>query len=102
MTSYCPDVPAKIFFPARALKFISDFNFPEHGRFQTYKLAETTTAVFNLKTAVSNKFDINRCSVQEDSNRREAVDHVSNVTGVETSMAINLGRNAEADTLHYD
>lgn len=55
-----------------------------------------------MKTAVSNKFDINRCSVQEDSNRREAVDHVSNVTGVETSMAINLGRNAEADTLHYD
>jgi hypothetical protein len=58
--------------------------------------------IFNLKAAVSNKFDINRCFVQEESNRREAVDHVSSVTGVETSMAINLGLNAEADTLLYD
>jgi hypothetical protein len=55
-----------------------------------------------LKAAISNKFDINRCFVHKESNRREAVDHVSSVTGVETSMAINLGLNAEADTLHYD
>jgi hypothetical protein len=102
MTSNCPDIPTEVFFPHVPLNLHQIFfPLPEHGWFQIYNLAETTK-VFNLKAAVSNKFDINRCFVQEESNRREAVDHVSSMTGVDTSMTINLGPNAEADALHYD
>jgi hypothetical protein len=98
---YYPDIPTEVF-PAYIFKFISDFNFPQHGRFRIYELVETTKVV-SIRTL---PFQINLILTVALWRKRAIEEWLwvmfQNLTSVETSVAIYLGLSAEADTLHYD